>query len=457
MRLYFSDVSKLHCEIVFDLLTGQVGNSFPHVEIMTNIHQASLHVHGTHGLKHASQGGVLSTIKPPTIITLSDRDTFVVRKKLFRFEYGHEEIHIETPTTQTQPLPSDSPVKGPASPAPLAAPRRKRASHRMSLVPSGKSFEPLASPMKNRRHSIIGLGEGPQVICTPRKSRLVNEITEELEEGAEDEEVIVEALDGEEGDVVYLEARENEDNQRVSSHRHDDSSELRLIFQPVHQNPFMTPQQKRKAPLRNTSAVPRTRKLVSIEHSDTTPQVDVASEAEPPRTPTSVPLPEGGETPYTSRQSTPAAPQVSPRSVPLPPVSNTPYHVPAQVALSTPRGPVSLHKALLLRSARKAWQSSQAQGIDGAIQSGDVSVRRKSLSPVSRDSRKSLTPMPEAPVIDDEVDEQSDEEDDQGAQPGDGELQWVYEDGSASVSIDESDSSVDSLEADQSLDIVSVR
>lgn len=173
-------------------------------------------MHGTHGVKHGSQNGGLTTYKPPTVIPLSDRDTFVVRKKLFRFEYGHEDTQIETPPMQTQPLPSDSPIKAPASPAPSAVQRRKRVSHRMSLVPSGKFFEPLASPVKSRRHSIIGLGDGPQTISTYTKSRLANHMQNEVKEAEEEEEVIVEALRGEEGDIVYIEAREEEQPRQVS-------------------------------------------------------------------------------------------------------------------------------------------------------------------------------------------------------------------------------------------------
>jgi len=82
----------------------------------------------------------------------------------------------------------------------------------MSLVPSGKNFEPFASPMKSRRHSIIGLGEGPQVIRTPKKSGLAQQIEEEEDEQEEEEEeeVVVEAVDGEEGDVLYVETREDD-------------------------------------------------------------------------------------------------------------------------------------------------------------------------------------------------------------------------------------------------------
>jgi len=80
----------------------------------------------------------------------------------------------------------------------------------MSLVPSGKTFEPFASPMKSRRHSIIGLGDGPKMVRTPKKSALSRQVEEEEEQEAEEEEeVIVEAVEGEEGDVLYFEARDD--------------------------------------------------------------------------------------------------------------------------------------------------------------------------------------------------------------------------------------------------------
>ena len=206
----------------------------------------------------------------------------------------------------------------------------------------------------------------------------------------------------------------------------------------------MTPQQKRKAPLRNTSAVPRTRQLHTTPVDKRHQEVDGTAS---PHTPRSVPLPPTADTPYGSVESTPSK---TPRSVPLPPADNTPYQVTAQVAMSTPKGPFSLHKALLLRSARKAWQSSQAQNVEGAIVNGDITTKRKSLSPKGQ-ARKSLSSAP--------VEEESDEEDedDEDEDVEEGQLHWVYEDGRASVSVDESDESIDSLEADQELDIVSTR
>lgn len=190
----------------------------------------------------------------------------------------------------------------------------------------------------------------------------------------------------------------------------------------------MTPQQTGKAPLRNTSPVPRTRKTV----------VSTAIEIEEEHQPISVAA-KASETPH---------------SIPLPPSVETPYEAPVarvspQIALTTPRGPVSLHKALLLRSARKAWENNRSPGLEGAIEAGDVEVRRKSLSPKRKSPKKSLTPMPLANDAEDEEHEEVEEAED-------GELQWIHEDGQAKISADDSDSDMDSFEADLSLDIVSV-
>ena len=50
----------------------------------------------------------------------------------------------------------------------------------------------------------------------------------------------------------------------------------------------------------------------------------------------------------------------------------------AQVALTTPGKTDSLRKGLLLKSARKVWKDSQSPGIDGAIEEGNVQLRRRS-------------------------------------------------------------------------------
>ena len=200
----------------------------------------------------------------------------------------------------------------------------------------------------------------------------------------------------------------------------------------------MTPQRTRKAPLRNTSAVPRTRKTAAAreaiekeEEAMTTAASDVT-----PKTPRSIPLPSSAKTPYDS----PVA-RVSP-----------------EIVLSTPRGPVSLHKALLLHSARKVWRENRSVGVDGAIEVGDVEVRRKSLSPrVKMPSPKamtsikfSVTPVNSRGSVDREEAEEVEE-------AHRGQLQRIYEGRQAVELADDPDSDTDSLNADLSLDMVSAR
>lgn len=193
----------------------------------------------------------------------------------------------------------------------------------------------------------------------------------------------------------------------------------------------MTPQQKGKVPLRNTSAVPRTRKLSPETTEDSADKPALDKSSTPP----------------------PSSPHQNPQSFPI-----TPVPVPAHVALSTPKGPATLRKALLLRSARKVWQETHATGVDGAIQDGFVETnRRKSTSP--RGGRKSSSPQeinPQEAVIDNDVGM------DAGAEPelpnnetGENQLEWVYEDGQAEISFDSESSNMDSFDADVSLDIVS--
>ena len=198
----------------------------------------------------------------------------------------------------------------------------------------------------------------------------------------------------------------------------------------------MTPQQTRKAPLRNTSVVPRTRKTIvarEANEGEDRARIAAASDATS-KTPCSIPLPSSAKTPYDS----PIA-RVSP-----------------EIVLSTPRGPVSLHKALLLHSARKVWRENRSVGVDGAIEVGDVEVRRKSLSPRGK-SPKSMTPKERltAPVnAPGGIDWKEEEEVEENHK---GELQWIYEDGQAAVLGEDPDSDTDSLDADLSLDIVSYR
>lgn len=102
----------------------------------------------------------------------------------------------------------------------------------------------------------------------------------------------------------------------------------------------MTPPAKAKAPLRNTSAVPRTRKI-SFE-----PKNDAPSES----------------------------------ALPIAAEPSTPIHIPAQIAMTTPKGPATLRKTLLLKSARKTWHETRSpqSPVENAIEDGSIQVRRKS-------------------------------------------------------------------------------
>ena len=282
----------------------------------------------------------------------------MLRKKLFRFEYGAEEAQEDVSMIGT-PTKISGILSSPAKPV------RRRASHRMSLVPSNADFVPH-SPAKARRHSLGN--RGPSALSLPPS------MPETVEEGVEADETVVEVVRGDDGDQVFVE-------------RKDESHPSQQIQQPIYNNAFMTPQQKQKAPLRNTSAVPRTRKM-----------------------------------------------QTAP---------STPPKIHASLALTTPRGSSSLRKSLLVHSARQTWKDTQSPGIEGAIENGDVQIRRRSSSPrVARSKSPSLSP------------EASDEEMD--GEEHHGELQWVQEDGQAHAAAVDSDSDAnDSFEADASLDIVS--
>ncbi|OCF59896.1 hypothetical protein L486_02569 [Kwoniella mangroviensis CBS 10435] len=419
VRLYYSDVSKLHCEIVFDAISGK----------------AILHVRGTNGLLHSPSGGTGTSYKPPFEIPLDDKDVITIRKKPFRFEYGPS---LETPVPFSPAIKLCSTFSADPSPSKQQLIRR-RASHRLSLVPEGKTFVPL-SPIKNRRHSTLGLGGMGTPGKAAAKSKLSEEVPQEQEEEENAEESVLDVANGDEGDKIYLEVNEEENKENENPSR---------SIKRIHENPFITPQQTRKAPLRNTSAVPRTKRMAATENTEpkqiddksTSPvSKDAPAPATPPKTPRSVPLPTTGDTPY----NPPATPSYQK-------VSSTP--VPARVALSTPKGPATLRKALLLRSARKVWQESRASGVEGAIEAGNVETRRKSTSPKTRAGRKSTTPIPEVPAPQPEDQDMSDEGEDEAGEPQNGELIWVHEDGTAEVSFESDSSGYDSLEADQSLDI----
>ncbi|KIY35243.1 hypothetical protein I305_02149 [Cryptococcus gattii E566] len=411
LRLYYSDVSKLHAEINLDLLSGR----------------ASLHVHGKKGVIHVPEGGQSTAYEPPSVIPLAENDCIIIRKKLFRFNYGSMEdagtaAEFMSPAPQSvqpgSPAP-DTPIRRrpTVSFSPIPNTIRKRASHRMSLVPADKIFHPC-SPARNRRHSTLGLGD---IKMKSSKSQLGQEVM--MEEEQEDiDQSVIEVAEGEDGDKIYLEVTEEVEEKDEETHEPVSS---------VHSNPFLTPQQKAKAPLRNTSAVPRTRKLSAPEATEDTANGSALDKSTPP----------------------PPSPQKNPQSLPI-----TPVPIPAHVALSTPKGPATLRKALLLRSARKVWHETHATGVDGAIQDGFVeTTRRKSTSP--RGGRKSSSPQeinPQEAVVDNNVEMDVDTELEPSInETGENQLEWVYEDGQAEVSFDSESSYMDSFDADVSLDIVS--
>lgn len=134
--------------------------------------------------------------------------------------------------------------------------------------------------------------------------------------------------------------------------------------------------------------------------------------------------------------------------------------------MSTPPGPMTLHKALLLRSARKAWVESRPNDVDDAVADGKIDVaRRKSKSPSKEEGgvpkRKSLTPRPSVAKPDSDIssedeDAEGEEEEEVAIAAGKVDLKWVEVDPTVDASFVESDSIEEDLEADMSLDIVSL-
>ena len=137
----------------------------------------------------------------------------------------------------------------------------------------------------------------------------------------------------------------------------------------------------------------------------------------------------------------------------------------SKIARSTPKGSPSLWKNLLVRSARKAWEESRGSGLDGAIANGSIIIRRKSSSgspsPKHKSAVKTLTipifhvdpPEEDEPTVQVGTTQEGIEEDAEEKIVAEQEAQWIQETGIPDVSLSESDSDKDSLEADISLDI----
>lgn len=192
---------------------------FPQDKSSLTTPQATLHVHGNNGLDHQPSGGQTTKYQPPSIIPLNEGDVFIIRKRHFRFEYAPAPVELASASVFTpsvaSPISAASPAKAspakvypslssiPALSSPAKAVRR-RASHRLSLVPAGKDFVPL-SPIKSRRHSTLGLGPGATTHST---SEAAEAGMEEIVEGSEEDGSILEVVDGEDGETVYVEVTE---------------------------------------------------------------------------------------------------------------------------------------------------------------------------------------------------------------------------------------------------------
>lgn len=272
----------------------------------------------------------------------------------------------------------------------------------MSIVGEGKRFIPTPAKPK-------GLGLNG---TTPAKAK-----EEESDNVQLEFDELMDVVRGDGGETIYIEkkAEESEDDEPAPKG-----------------NPFMTPQMKRNVEIRNTSAVPRTRKLEQPpaeedEETDAPPAVNA---------PRSVPLP--SEVPAT------------PGPAPL---------VPARVAYSTPRGSNSLRKSLLVHSARKVWEKERLKTVDGSIEAGHIEThrRRRSSSFGPRKTPRKSLPMPESESSsDDDVNQDLAEDNELVEGSSDKEnapsLQWVYEDGQGGSSmLEDSDSDRESLDADMSI------
>ncbi|GMK58923.1 hypothetical protein CspeluHIS016_0603650 [Cutaneotrichosporon spelunceum] len=350
---------------------------------------ANLVVHGNNGLIYTPDGGFGKHYHPPSVLTLSDGDTLQIRKKLFRFSYGDVSASSYR-----------SPAKTPG----------RRLSHRLSIVPQGKRFAP--SPAKSR-------------FATPGRAAHVGAVEEEDDE--EDEPLVFDELvglaDGDEGDRIYLEKRDD----KVAP-----------------KNPFMTPQPKGRAPLRNTSAVPRTRAITfslpdqsalqphtSIGGDGTSDNNDVSEEEEDVEE-----LEEGVRDEGIDGDDVPAPATPTPSSIPLPDIApmGGPRRqlVTPRGAYATPRGAGSdaLRRALLIRSARLR---TEAETIEPEVVMNHFEGRRR------RSSGRTL-PVPQP-------DSESSEDEDGNKENVP--FQWVYEDGQGGL--DDSDSDRESLDTEYSI------
>jgi hypothetical protein len=181
---------------------------------------------------------------------LNEGDVFIIRKRHFRFEYAPAPAELASASVLSPNVASPSSPTSAASPAKtspakvypslpsipaLSSPAkavRRRASHRLSLVPAGKDFVPL-SPLKGRRHSTLGIQAGAPKDSTSDATAGTAVGMEEIIEGSEEDGSILDIVDGEDGETVYVEVTEEaraEIVQKVSTMASDRVRAVLLIL-----------------------------------------------------------------------------------------------------------------------------------------------------------------------------------------------------------------------------------
>ncbi|GHJ86043.1 hypothetical protein NliqN6_2445 [Naganishia liquefaciens] len=350
IRIYADNISRKHCKITIDLLTGQ----------------ATLHVLSSHGLK-------LNKVLLPggTHYDLRDDDIINVMDRKFRFEYAssvydeQDESHLTSMSTLSptskprsafrpsivQPIipPSPGPISS-ASPARrpstriASTPLRQAPSTRMHLFPKDYASEEVRSALVDIGVEVEptqGLNDNARSGTPGRKAR--------------------------KEDYVYLEDRDELDSEEtpdapgtlaVVACDDEAGDNSRPLNKGSQLSAFSTPQPAKKITrVPRTSLAPRTKKATQTEKRPvemSAALVGSGTKDPTPQTPSSVPLPPPAETPYHSGppsaatstpsiypsldqlssfampqtptpQSYPAETYKTPREIPLPAGGDTPY------------------------------------------------------------------------------------------------------------------------------------
>ncbi|KAJ9090920.1 hypothetical protein QFC19_009346 [Naganishia cerealis] len=363
IRIYADNVSRKHCKIVVDLLTGKVG--------LLGRELATLHVLSSHGLK-------LNRVSLPggTVYTLQDDDVINVMERKFRFEYASEtydedESSLGSLNSMSPSKPSmsfrPSMVQPIIPPSPMAyhaaSPNARRSSLRAPTTPfraapsTRMHLFPKDYASQEVRVALENIGVEMEPVNEPAVTSSAN------------------ARKSRKEDFVYLEDREELDaEESMLAQTVGDNGTTESTLTTVHDG-GLTPSRKTTLPRTNlassgfstpqpakkTTRVPRTSLAPRTKKSEA-PAVHTAAEnakthlvSELPQTPSSIPLPPPNETPYVSSPftstgpSTPSiypsldqlsafsAPQTpspqpnaylayqTPRNVPLPGGGETPY------------------------------------------------------------------------------------------------------------------------------------